>query len=189
MAETDEPNESSWLRSPCNQIVTPQQYQLKRGGCSPAPRTASVWERDSRSSLNHRSPDRQEICCCCSAAFKRVKPVIRRRAGVWFLITKTQRKNGRNICVNEREREVGATGREKIKSNAIFMSIAVSITGFLANEATSLTRNSNLTKASLASSAWRFLGNCVWGFPCCSWLFFLFFFWETALYNWGFYRY
>ena len=47
----------------------------------------------------------------------------------------------------------------KIKSNAIFMSIAVSITGFLANEATSLTRNSNLMKASLASSVWRFLGN------------------------------
>ncbi len=53
-------------------------------------------------------------------------------------------------------------GRGEIKSYVIFMSLTVSITGFLANEATSLTRNSNLMKASSAFSAWRFLGNNPW---------------------------
>lgn len=39
------------------------------------------------------------------------------------------------------------------------MSIAVSTTSFLANEATSLTRNSNLMKGSPTFALWRSLGN------------------------------
>lgn len=67
------------------------------------------------------------------------------------------------VCgnIHEREREVGTRGG-KLKSYVIFMSITVSITGFLANEATSLTRNSNLMKVSPASSTWGFLGNNPW---------------------------
>ena len=68
------------------------------------------------------------------------------------------------------------------------MSITVSITGFLANEETSLTRNSNLMKESVAFRAWRFLGNNPRG-AAFKGLTLERFFFKQALYIRGFYRY
>lgn len=67
----------------------------------------------------------------------------------------------------------------------IFTSITASIRGFLANEETSLTRNSNLMKA--PGDFWgTILESNVQGVPRCGGLFFFFL---TALYFKGFYRY